>query len=850
MSVDRVGITFDAKNMTRPEMARVGQDLDRLRAKASALGSSGSQLKDVFQQHAAGLRAVQLAAGAATAAYGAFLAKGAALGIRFNETLESSRLGIAAVLKTFQPDRFKDFNAAIAEASDAIEVLKVKAKETSASFVDLVSGWQAIAGAASAAGIPIAKQIDLVLRLSQAIGGLGLPGEQFRQEARTLLTGNIDRSAFVAQTLGITREQVLQAREQGRLYEFLTDKLRTFGEAGKLAQTTFTGAFSNLKDVVEQVAGELTKGAFEVLKKGFLDLQGILGSPEFKAKAKGVADDLRVVVSALVSLTQWAARNPDVIYQGFKTLAVALTTFMAASAALKTFKAAGSISGALLGVGSLNTLRDYGAALTLLFQRGAVFLRANPWVIAIEAITAALILGIRTWQLWGAQAEEKMASGELAKQNDIFIAKIRERIQLLQQQGRIEASLAQERLAQLRYIEENRGNLTETDIAQALHGYLRQLTDIKRVATEAGLAAKKLGGVTLEVFRAQVGGAAGVELAKLNQDEMLLEDTYRKRLLSLEDYLRAREQIIRERFKHQTALLEGDVAGGDPEAKAKAEYEIKAKQVEMETELLKLQLKAEDEREQSRKAEVELAMQEREAIEAESRRIRDAQRPTTARDGMGMFNEWLETIGSSATLVYNLLTGLVGGAINSLSNGIMGLIDGTKTWGQVMLDFGRMILQTLIQVAVQMAVVRAIGGLIGGPVGFMAFAEGGLVPGQPSHRDNQFAAVASGEYVVSTAAVQHYGPAYFEALNRRAIPRPDLSGWTMPGPSRRSGSFATGGLVAPTAGGPVVNVAPSAVHVAVLKNENELTEFLQTRRGRKVLLDVLSGSKLELGIPS
>ena len=51
------------------------------------------------------------------------------------------------------------------------------------------------------------------------------------------------------------------------------------------------------------------------------------------------------------------------------------------------------------------------------------------------------------------------------------------------------------------------------------------------------------------------------------------------------------------------------------------------------------------------------------------------------------------------------LTGTIGGALDEVSNSVMGLIDGTKTWGQMFQNIGRMVLQQLIKIGIQMMVM-------------------------------------------------------------------------------------------------------------------------------------------------
>ena len=55
------------------------------------------------------------------------------------------------------------------------------------------------------------------------------------------------------------------AREAGTLYEFLTQKLAAYREAGLEAANTFAASEQRLKNETEQLYGEIAKPVFEEL---------------------------------------------------------------------------------------------------------------------------------------------------------------------------------------------------------------------------------------------------------------------------------------------------------------------------------------------------------------------------------------------------------------------------------------------------------------------------------------------------------------------------------------------------------------------------------------------------------
>jgi hypothetical protein len=98
------------------------------------------------------------------------------------------------------------------------------------------------------------------LDLSQLVGPLTGSVSQLGQELRAIISGDINQDTQTAKALGITREQILAAREQNRLADFLNEKLKVAAVTGKLVGQTFAAATSNLREAGTILATQVTGG--------------------------------------------------------------------------------------------------------------------------------------------------------------------------------------------------------------------------------------------------------------------------------------------------------------------------------------------------------------------------------------------------------------------------------------------------------------------------------------------------------------------------------------------------------------------------------------------------------------
>jgi len=276
-------------------------------------------------------------------------------GVRFNVTLDEARIGIAAIYKQFNPGRYQDFAAAMRDASVAVEALKAKAVEAPGSFEDLAAAYKGLAGPMTAGGIAMRDQVDLVVLMSQSLAALGIRNEQLLQESRALVTGMINENAMAAKILGIRKQEIDAAKEQGRLYEFLRSRLSAFAEAGQVASKKFSVALSALKDRFQQVMGDAMLRLTDTLTAKFKELEAVIAGPEFQAAMSNLGKVIADAAGSLMNFSMALARNADTI----AAIAKGLALVVAARAGLAVLR---TVVGGLAGAWALVARAATGAA--------------------------------------------------------------------------------------------------------------------------------------------------------------------------------------------------------------------------------------------------------------------------------------------------------------------------------------------------------------------------------------------------------------------------------------------------------------------------------------------------------
>lgn len=236
--------------------------------------------------------------------------------IRLNAELEQTRLGVAGLLIALGDvssptgviaDDAERLSAAQGEARRQVELLRGEALKTSATFQELADTFQIALAPGFQAGLDLDEIRRLTIRISQAATAIGLPQNQLPEEIRSLLTGTITpRTTRIATALGITNEDIRNAREAGELVEFLDEKFQAFAVAGDAALKNFSTILTNLKDGLGQILRLGGFNFFDAFKNELNDILGLIASvndegnivfnPEAIEVVEAIADGLAAAV--------------------------------------------------------------------------------------------------------------------------------------------------------------------------------------------------------------------------------------------------------------------------------------------------------------------------------------------------------------------------------------------------------------------------------------------------------------------------------------------------------------------------------------------------------------------------
>lgn len=228
----------------------------------------------------------------------ALLREGITAGVEFDRQMESLGIGLASSLRQSLPEDFGNFNAGLRGAGDLLDFVRQKALDLNLSTIDLGHNLQINMLALAEGGIKdLNAQVETTGLLMQAAASKGVTGFQAVRDIVDILQGRAER-VILSKELGITNEDIKQAREAGQLAEYLAGKLGAYREAATAAGQSFDGLKQRLDNLLQSVEGQVAAPVFDALKEGLRELDALLERPE-------VVDGLRSIgfeVSHLVGL--------------------------------------------------------------------------------------------------------------------------------------------------------------------------------------------------------------------------------------------------------------------------------------------------------------------------------------------------------------------------------------------------------------------------------------------------------------------------------------------------------------------------------------------------------------------
>lgn len=222
-------------------------------------------------------------------------------GQNFNAFVEQSKLGIqsllAAAANVYGPDGIlitgpAKFAALQAEAGRQTRLLEKDARESAATYEQLVEAFQIGLGPGLRAGLDVDDIRKLALVVSQAAAAIGLPMNQLNEEIRSLLAGTItQRTTRIAAVLGITNEDIRRWTQAGSLAQNLFKRFEAFEIASSTAVKNFNVILTNLGATFRKTLGEASIGAFTNLKNDLTALMDVLqegGADTFAAEVENL----------------------------------------------------------------------------------------------------------------------------------------------------------------------------------------------------------------------------------------------------------------------------------------------------------------------------------------------------------------------------------------------------------------------------------------------------------------------------------------------------------------------------------------------------------------------------------
>lgn len=485
--------------------------------------------------------------------------------------------------------------------------------------------------------------------------------------------------------------------------------VKTFGRSGLQLIPFLNQGSASMQEMFERgerltgINEDLAKSADEfndALKDLHVATVGLAGSL-VSSFIPALTRTLNTITEGVVKFREWA-KESAVFEIAVKSLAVALAGL--AVIQIGTFGLAGLT--AIIGAGAIKTIADFIAALTLLPAAIA------PAALALGKLTAAFAALVALMAI--ASALNNFGKSDLLKQetlleqtkgNIAFTDQLNEKIKALKEEGKI--SEEEFKKWRLRIIEANKitdQSANRVALAEVWADLKTQVPGLTRPAPQSAeeLAAERL--------REQEGQTERLkQLTELkNKTEQLhiarMEGIDRERAAEVERFrletvdIEARALLVKNEDAAQLARLENQLlhrrtmaALEKKEWDERVKRELEAQQIQDDLQLAEWEhlqrVRAERQQQAVEKIQNNFLLTDAEKYD----QMREAGVP---KDQLGPDpRSFMENLGANITSLQNqlgmfsqaaaaMISNGIGSAIQGVSDGIMGLIDGTKTWAQ------------------------------------------------------------------------------------------------------------------------------------------------------------------------
>lgn len=256
------------------------------------------------------IQGVQLLVGPLAATWSAAFDSIIGQNVRLEETMLSTQTTLASTARIFDggteiSDPLQKIQALEGGVREAIENIRIRSLDlagvTSQQIVEI---FGVVATSISQVGGDIKDAEDLAISFTAALGTLGVPFYQARQEIGSILGGYITEDSLLAKRLQISNQDINKAKSSvDGVVGYLQKKLEVAVAGQAVMAKGFSGITSNIQEVFEVIAQRIGQPLLKPLIGGLTVIYGFL------SKIQGILTEVGAFISNSIAKTVSAIAN-------------------------------------------------------------------------------------------------------------------------------------------------------------------------------------------------------------------------------------------------------------------------------------------------------------------------------------------------------------------------------------------------------------------------------------------------------------------------------------------------------------------------------------------------------------
>ena len=240
-----------------------------------AAGGAAGRLINNLAKAGFALFAVKEAVGLVQAAFGGFFNETIGREIKLRETILKTQTTLASTNKVFRngteiTDPYQKIVALTGEVAKRIDSIRERSIALAGvTSNEVIEVFGIVASQIGQIGGGLKDAEDLAINFAAALGTFGIPLYQARQEIGSILRGDITTDSYLAKALGITNQDVANAKTQaGGVIKFLEERLAASVAGQRIAAQGFSGVVSNIRDLGELISQKFGAGLLNPMLGG------------------------------------------------------------------------------------------------------------------------------------------------------------------------------------------------------------------------------------------------------------------------------------------------------------------------------------------------------------------------------------------------------------------------------------------------------------------------------------------------------------------------------------------------------------------------------------------------------